>query len=364
MSTDSHHSAASSRDTVWYTRCPAPTPFGIAIQQGALADELRAASLTFRALQDSDDVAVRDSHYTHTQPWSFRQGGNIPALWARASGTQTRLIGLSWTDEFQGIIALEGSDIHTAADLAGRRLAVVRNEREDIVDFHRATILRGYTSLLDTAGLTLDDVELVEVSRRSYGLSAARGDSHAPLAARFAAQRGQEFSREIKALFTGEADAVFVKGASGLEAANLIGARIVVDLSSQPDRRKHANNGTPRPLTVDARLLEERPDLVDLIIAHTLNAADWAHAHPNDARTYIAREVRSSERWVGLAYGGELAAGLSFGLDESALAGLDDFKRFLVETKFLPADFDFADWVASAPLERVLAAREHSELAA
>ena len=354
----------SSHDTVWYTRCPAPSPFGIAIQQGALANELRSLSLTFRALQDSDDPAIRNSHYTHTQPWSFRQGGNIPALWARASGTETRLIGLSWTDEFQGIVALNSSNIASAADLKGRRLAVVSNERADIVDFHRATILRGYTTLLDTAGLTLVDVELVELSRHTHGLSAPRADERAPLATRFALQRGQEFTREVQALLRGEADAVFVKGASGLEAANLIGAKIVVDLSAQPDRRKHANNGTPRPLTVDARLLAERPDLVDRVVARTLDAAEWAYAHPNEARSYIAREVRSSEHWVQLAYGQELAKGLSFGLDDEALAGLNDFKQFLVEAQFLPGDFDFDNWVERGPFERVLNERRTSELAA
>ena len=67
---------------LWYTRCPAPTPFGIAIQQGWLDDEFRDEGIDIQALQDSRDPVIRQSHFTHSQAHSFRQGGNIPALWA------------------------------------------------------------------------------------------------------------------------------------------------------------------------------------------------------------------------------------------------------------------------------------------
>ena len=93
-------------DRLWYTRCPAPTPFGIAIQQGWLDEEFHAEGWDINALQDASDPVIRQSHYTHSQPHSFRQGGNIPALWARAQGADTRVIGLTWVDEFQGLIAL------------------------------------------------------------------------------------------------------------------------------------------------------------------------------------------------------------------------------------------------------------------
>src|SRR5471032_1870261 len=102
---------------LWYTRCPAPTPFGIAIQQGWLQDEFRNDGIDIQALQDSSDPVIRQSHFTHSQAHSFRQGGNIPALWARAQGADTRVIGLSWVDEFQGLVALPSSGIEDPADL-------------------------------------------------------------------------------------------------------------------------------------------------------------------------------------------------------------------------------------------------------
>jgi ABC-type nitrate/sulfonate/bicarbonate transport system substrate-binding protein len=186
-------------DRLWYTRCPAPTPFGIAIQQGWLQEEFRAENIDVRALQDASDPAIRQSHYTHSQPRSFRQGGNIPALWARANGADTRVIGLSWVDEFQGLVALPSSGIHTPADLRGRRFGLPRNTRTQVVDFHRATALRGFVTLLDAVGLTLDDVELVELPTTPRGLADEPPVRNRGAAQLLATERAQEFSFEALA---------------------------------------------------------------------------------------------------------------------------------------------------------------------
>lgn len=75
-------------DTLWYTRCPVPTGLGIALQQGWLEEALRADGTSLRSLRESDQEAVRESHFDHTLQNSVRHGGNIPALWARAAGAR------------------------------------------------------------------------------------------------------------------------------------------------------------------------------------------------------------------------------------------------------------------------------------
>lgn len=342
---------------IWYTRCPAPTPFGIAAQQGALQAEFAAEGIDVKALQDAADPLVRRSHFTHAQPWSFRQGGNIPALWARAQGSDTRLIGLTWVDEFQALITLDTHLQPTPASLAGRRFGLPLNTRSPVVDFHRATAFRGFSSLLQTAGATPDDVRLVDLPHAPRGLADAKPADDLPVGAWLDAQRAHEFAREAQALLRGEADVVFVKGATGLDIANLLGARVLIDISAHHDRRAHANNGTPRPLTVDARLLRERPDLVERVLERTLDAAAWARAHPAELAAYVAREVRSAEHWIPRAYAGGLHRQLDLGLDPDALDALAHFKDFLLHHAFLPADFDFAGWVDAAPLEAVIARR-------
>ncbi|MEX3947335.1 ABC transporter substrate-binding protein [Paraburkholderia sp. EG287B] len=342
---------------LWYTRCPAPTPFGIAAQQGLLQAEFAADGIEVKALQDADDPAIRRSHFTHTQPWSFRQGGNIPALWARAQGSDTRLIGVSWVDEFQALITLDPHLTPTRASLSGRRFGLPINTAAGVVDFHRATALRGFHTLLEAIGVSPAEVELVDLPHAPRGLAHAKPDESAPLGEWLDAQRAHEFSREAAALLRGEADVVFVKGATGLDIANVLGARVLVDISAHPDRRAHANNGTPRPLTVDAQLLRERPDLVERVLARTLDVAAWAGAHPGDVTRYVAREVRTAEHWVTRAYGAGLHRQLAIGLDAGALDALAHFKRFLFEHGFIAADFDFAQWVDPAPLEAALARR-------
>lgn len=343
---------------LWYTRCPAPTPFGIAVQKGWLDEEFAADGIDVKALQDADDPAIRRSHFTHTQPWSFRQGGNIPALWARSQGSDTRLIGLTWVDEFQALITLD-RQLHASADaLAGRRFGLPRNTRASVVDFHRATALRGFGSLLGAIGATVADVQLVDLPHTPRGLEDAKPPIDAPLATWLDAQRSHEFAREAEALLRGEADVVFVKGATGLDIANLLNAKILVDISAQPNRLLHANNGTPRPLTVDAQLLRERPDLVERVLARTLDTGEWAQGHANEVSHYVARETRSAEHWVQRAYPGGLHRQLQIGLDPQALSALSDFKQFLFTSGFIPTDFDFDAWIDPEPLRGARARRD------
>ncbi len=147
--------------TVWYTRCPAPTPLSLAAQQGWLDESFGRHGITVSSIRDNPDPAVRQSHFDHRLDWSFRQGGNIPPIWARASGRDTRLIGADDDRRIPG-------DHRPAAvrqfarppSCAGRRLGVPRKPHEAI-DFQRATALKGIVSGLSLAGLTATDVELV-----------------------------------------------------------------------------------------------------------------------------------------------------------------------------------------------------------
>ena len=68
--------------------------------------------------------------------------------------------------------------------------------------------------------------------------------------------------------------------ASALHAA---GAHVVVSTGFHPDPKIRINNGTPRPLTVDARFTDERPDLVADLLATVQRVSGWANDNPAEA---------------------------------------------------------------------------------
>jgi ABC-type nitrate/sulfonate/bicarbonate transport system substrate-binding protein len=326
-------------DTLWYTRCPVPTPLGIAAQRGWVEAEFKKDGISVRTLQDEIDPELRESHFDHKLDNSFRQGGNIPAIWARAAGRETRVIGLTWTDEAQVILSLPKYGIRSISDLAGRRLGVLTNPQSSI-DFWRATTLRAYAVTLALAGVQESKVEFVDLARPpSENSQRGWGRGGKP-----------EDSPEVAALLDGRVDAIFHKGSRGLEIADAIGAQVIFDVGKHPDPKVRANNGSPRTLTVDAKLLEGNLDLAVRLTERVLLAGQWAADNPREAIRYVARETSSSEEAVERAYGKDVGEHLRTDLEESSIEALGDFKDFLFSRGFLKNDFDVRTWIDPRPL--------------
>lgn len=330
--------------SVWYTRCPAPTPLSIAYQLGWVERSFKDAGVVVRSIRDSKDPAVRESHFTHALDFSFRQGGNIPPIWARSGGRETRVVGITTTDEFQAIIALPGTGITKGTDLKGRRIGVPRKPGERI-DFQRATTLKGIVSALSLEGLSHADVELVYLDSPEANLIETGN------AAFLGLKRRYPYTDEILALARGDVDAIFVKGAEGLVLANQLGAVVVSEFGFHPDPRIRVNNGTPRPLTVDAKFLDEHPDLVAELVATISRVAAWAEANPHDAVRLIANEIGVGEDAVWAANGPDVHRHLGLTIEQDQLIAFDHFKQFLLEWGFIPGDFDISSWAAYGPQE-------------
>ena len=323
---------------IWYTRCPVPTPVGLAAQLGYLEEAFRSEGVMLKSIIDSPDRNIRQSHFNHTLDWSFRHGGNVPPIRARSEGRRTRLVGITWTDEFQAIITLPGTGIKTTKDLKGRRFGIARRP-EGIVDFMRATALKGLISALSLEGLSQTDVEIVEIALADSMLASQEGPSL------FGLKRRQAYGEEIAALLRGEVDAIYVKGTAGINVANLIGAVQVAEFGFHPDPKIRINSGSPRVLTVDELLAEERPDLVRKLIEAIFKASAWARAYPEETRRFVARESGATEEQVLAANGAQVHRHLGLGLEPELVDAVEHYKNFLRDFGFLAADFDIADWV-------------------
>jgi ABC-type nitrate/sulfonate/bicarbonate transport system substrate-binding protein len=341
---------AAERDTVtelWYTRCPVPTASSIAISQGWLDEEFAPDGIKVASLRASGERSVRESHFSHTQADSFRQGGNIPPIWTRSRGSDVRLIGLSWAEQYQAILTLPGSGIHGPDDLKGRRLALARR-LNDQIDFWRATSLRGYDSTLRHVGLSLDDVELVDLPVSEPFLRADANSHSGSLFGAYTNRRLQ--SAEVLALIRGEVDAIYIAGGRGPDLEALVGAEVVFDIAASPDPKLKINNITPAALTVSGTLLDERPDLVARYLASTLRAARWAAENPVQTRRIIAHEVGIAEDFVLPGYPREIHANLEPTLGEDLVEAIESQQRFLLEHGFIDDAFDVREWLDEGPL--------------
>ena len=324
-------------DALWYTRCPVPTASGIALDLGWLGDEFGKSGIALKSIRDSEDPKVQISHFSHTLPGLFREGGNIPAIWARSTGRDTVVVALTWVDEFQAILVRGDSAVHQLSDLAGRTIGVPRQAGER-VDFARAMALRGIVTALDLAGLSTNDVALHDV------------ESVQPAFAGASVGNGRFHELEAQALVSGAVDAIYAKGAPGLGTAQQHGFRVLVDIGRHTDPARRVNNGNPRPVTVDRRTAELRPDLVARYLRVLIRAAEWAKANPDPVFDIIGREVGRNAVEARAAYGEQ--AHLNFDLDLAPLRrqGLAAQKDFLLRFGFIPEDFDTESWIDPRPL--------------
>ena len=324
---------------LWHVRCAEPSPLAVAAQLGWLHHELRDDGIAFGTLQESSTVDA-------SQLPSIRQGDSAGAIWSRANGTNTRVIGLHWANEYQAILALPDSGIRTIGDLRGRRLGLPKND----VAFgrKRAAALRGFVVTLQLADVDSRAAEFVDVETPP-------GDSR--LAAR---NRSGNYCRDyggvVQALFERRVDAIYVQGPQGIGVTDALKAIVVSDLRTHPDPLARANSGGPRPITVDAHVLEARPDLVTRLLARIVAVDSWAATHPSETVACIASLTGTRGDYIRRAYGTDLHTRQGTDLDLTGVMALHTYKNFLCEWGLVPQNFDIDNWIDPRPLEAVRAA--------
>jgi len=324
--------------TLWYTRCPVPTTSGIAQHLRWLHTEFARHGIALESIRASSDPAVRESHFDHSQPNMFREGGNAPPIWARAGGRDTAVVGITWIDEEQLILLRADSPLRTLADLKGSRLGVPRQRVATHVDVGRAQDLRGLLTALRLAGLARDEVTFVDVDSADAEL---REHSEPTTLKRHAT---------AAALVAGEVDAIYAKGAVSATLVAEHGLRALVDFNTYDDPSVRINAGTPRPITVDRTLALAHPEIVARYLAVLLRTAEWAAGHPDEVVAAIAAETASTPAAVRQGYGPELHRRFEPKLTHEYISALEAQKDFFLAEGFIAKDFDFASWIVPGPL--------------
>lgn len=328
-------------DELWYTRCPVPTASGIAQHKQWLHHSFAEVGVRLESIRAAQDRAVRESHFRHDLAGSFREGGNVPPIWTRSRGQDIRVVAITWVDEAQLVLVHPDSEVHTVADLRGRRLGLGLKAQSDLVDVLRAESLRGLLTALEVHGVGRDEVTWVDLPSEEWELK----ETTAGISRR---------NVLTEAVLAGTVDAVFVKGA-GVAAALADGLRPVLDLNELSDPLLRVSAGSPRPVTVDEQTLRDHPELVDRYLAVLLATAEWARQNPDDVVRTIAAETGTDEAAVRQAFGADVHLAFEPSLDPTYVRGLAKQKDFLLAEGFIPADFDVTAWIDPAPLERARA---------
>jgi ABC-type nitrate/sulfonate/bicarbonate transport system substrate-binding protein len=321
-------------DTIWYTRCPVPTTSGIAQHFRWLHDEFAKSGVALESIRAAQDKTVRLSHFDHTQPRMFREGGNIPPLWARGLGRDTVVVGITWVDEEQLILVRDDSAIQSVADLRGARLGLPLHDGA-IVDVGRGQDLRGLLTALEIGGIDRSEVTFVDLTGGEIDLREQRREERVHLGA--------------QALLDGTADAIYAKGAVSATLIEKHGFRPILDINAQEDPLARVNAGTPRPITVDATLARENLEVVGRYLAVLQKTAEWAQTHPDEVVRAIAAETDATEAAVRRGFGPHMHERFAVSLSPLYVRGLRQQKDFLVAEGFV-TDFDFDAWIDPAPL--------------
>ncbi|MDB5396687.1 MAG: monooxygenase, partial [Rhodospirillales bacterium] len=218
----------------------------------------------------------------------------------------------------------------------------------------RAMSLRGYKGALAYAGLTFDDVEFIEVGSGG-GRGATRSIPRMPSLI--------EGLWEVQALADGRVDAIYVKGASAVDAARRAGVVVGIDLDRLPDPRFRVNNGTPRPITVHEDLLENHFELVVRFLEQTLHAADWAADNLAGVLDVLQGETFGSPEAVAAAYRDGFHKSFHPDLSDERLKLFEEQKNFLWLHGFSDHDFALEAWIDRRPLEAALKLRAERKAA-
>lgn len=336
-----------------YSRCPVvPTITGVAAQLGWLDQTLSTDPAITPLLQQQQGEHLAVDPAPHRERYWLRNSGNLKAIWARSEGAASRVIGLSWITTPNRVLTLPGSGIRTAADLKGRRLAVVGHANA-LVDAGRAAALRTYEIALASAGLTLDDVELVNVAvEKPYGdfKSSSGRDANALWTLRRVGQR--EF---VTPILRGEADAVAVRGTFAVELGTIFGTHTVFDLADHLDPAGQSSDAPPYTLVASQALIDEQPEYLNRILVDLLKASQWSRENPQDTLRLLGNDLGHIAETIDATYGPQIHQGIGLDLSETSIAGLRAHKDFLLRHRFIKHDVDLQDWIDPQPLQRALA---------
>lgn len=341
----------SSISEIYLTRCPVGNATEIAVQKGWLAQDLKKLGVSLRLLRDLP-IKKWPAHFTHGVSPLFRDGGNIPPIWARSNGADTKVIGLNFNERRGGIIVKKDAPFETVGDLKRKKFALPVHKLA-LIDFPRARSLKGITSALAYYGLEQGDIKLVELVISDPLLASSRQE--AQWESVFLRRSGKPaYAEEVNALLEGKVDAIYADGARG--------ERLVIDGTGKRifdfEEHRHSdwvNIERPSIITVSGEFARENPEIVVAFLKSVIKAARWAKDNVDEVIAIYAKgswlDDREAERGARPTH---FQAHLTPEFSADAVKALETEKNFLLNSEFIDNDFSIAGWIDDSFLTTAL----------
>jgi ABC-type nitrate/sulfonate/bicarbonate transport system substrate-binding protein len=324
----------------YYSICPLLVASNIAVELGWLDEEFQRVGAHVSYLRSLPDNQGWLPHFNHRQAHLIRDGGVVPALWARAEQADTLLLASTASQRAGQILVRADRRIRRVAELVGKRIGIPVSANSARVDVLKALAEHGWLNALQLAGLQAEQVQWVELTDHGDPPTlqpAARPSAFWPQLHSLHGKPGHE----VQALAQGLVDAVHV--AAGHVPALLASGQfsVIEDLERYPDWTVKNHNG-PYVTTVNRDFAEEHPEQVVAFLRAAIRAGQWINQHRDAAAELFTRVTFLPDA----EFIRQAIAELDFvpQLAPQNLAALTLKKDFLLQRGFLQRDFSVQQW--------------------
>lgn len=234
----------------------------------------------------------------------FTYIGNNPSLRLGAAGADVKAIGLSsWVPSNETLVVVRpDSPIKSLAELKGKKVAVLTGT------VRHST----FAKALKEAGVSIKDVQLLNIGIESSGPALARGDI----------------------------DAIAESTGPAQKLVDLGGAKVIFDAGISGKREW----AVPHVISVNGGFARRYPDIIARLLAIDIETARWADAHPEETIQIFVKETGSSEKAVRSTYK-EGKFWQDPAITEEAVRALQAEEAFMAESGLLKGKVDYDTWI-------------------
>lgn len=327
---------------IWYTFCPVLSASHIAVEKGWLQQEFAEVGVKISHISTLP-AKEQQAHFSHRHPRLIRDGGNIPAIWAKSEGADTKVIGITWAEGGQAILVRKDSPIKSVADLKGARVILPRRP-SNLIDFRLARAKRGIIMSLKAHGLTPEDVQFVDLPIDTPDLPGIGIDPKTGWRC--------EQQPEVDALQRGEAEAMLSYRGVENEIEQMGLAKIIYNLDKHPDWKYRVTNDYPVVCTISTEVAREHPRLVTRWMKVWVRAGIWAKENYEGVMRIMPKAVQVSKEAFLKSYPADFHKHLVPEISSRGIEALEIQKKFLMQHGFIQNDFDVKAWMDKSFLDQ------------